>query len=91
LPPRTAGTILAPQLEVDDSEVREFLSMHREPGVFLPGGDQIAERYHRFRRVLPGMCRDLFLDPDKLNFRELTGLVFIWLNNHPVEPAAVGR
>jgi hypothetical protein len=71
-------------------EVREFLSMHREPGVFLPGGDKITERYHRFRRVLPGMCRDLHLQPEKLNFRELTGLVFIWLKNHPVESDEIG-
>lgn len=78
--------------ETDEAirEVREFLSMHREPGVFLPGGDKIAERYHRFRGVLPGMCRDLYLHPEKLNFRELTGLIFIWLNNHPMEPLAVG-
>lgn len=33
---------------------------------------------------------DANLQPEKLNFRELTGLIFIWLKNHPVEAAGIG-
>lgn len=68
-------------------QVRDFLSTHREPGVFLPGGDKLVDRYRRFRRALPGMCRELHLEPAKLNYRDLTGLIFTWLKRHPLEPA----
>jgi hypothetical protein len=69
-------------------QVRDFLSTHREPGVFLPGGD-LADRYRRFRRALPGMCRELHLAPLKLNYRDLTGLIFTWLKRRPLGPATL--
>lgn len=66
-------------------EVRDFLSTHRESGVFLPGGDKIMERRRRFVGSIPGTCRHLHLDPARLTFRDLTGLIFNWLAEHPVE------
>jgi hypothetical protein len=71
-------------------EVRDFLSTHREAGVFLPGGDKIVERYHRFVDSIPRTCRKLHLDPDRLNFRDLTSLIFAWLEEHPLKSAAPG-
>jgi hypothetical protein len=71
-------------------EVRDFLSTHRSPGVFLPGGDKIVQRYLRFHGDLPGMCRVMHLDEGRLNFRDLTGLIFIWLKNHAIDPAVIG-
>ncbi|HEY0151823.1 MAG TPA: hypothetical protein VGB92_07495 [Longimicrobium sp.] len=68
-------------------EVRDFLSSHREPGVILPGGDKLVERYRRFRADLPGMCEAMHLDEGRLNFRDLTGLIFIWLKKHAVVTA----
>lgn len=65
-------------------QVREFLSTHCEPGVILPGGDKIAERYRRFKRQLPATCRDLHLDPEKLNFRDLGAFIVGWLDGHPL-------
>jgi hypothetical protein len=68
-------------------QVREFLSTHARAGVFLPGGDTMVERYSRFRRALPGMCAKLHLNSSKLNFRDLTGLIVTWLDEHPLAPA----
>lgn len=65
-------------------QVREFLSTHCEPGVILPGGDKIVERYRRFRRGLPTTCSELHLDPQKLNFRDLGILIVSWLDAHPL-------
>lgn len=65
-------------------QVREFLSNHREPGVILPMGDKIVDRYRQFRRDLPDTCRVVHLDPDNLNFRDLTTLIVGWLNAHPL-------
>jgi hypothetical protein len=66
-------------------QVREFLSTHCEPGVILPGGDKIVERYRRFRRQLPTTCRELHLAVEKLNFRDLTAFIVGWLSAHPLE------
>jgi hypothetical protein len=71
-------------------QVRDFLSTHREGGVFLPGGDKIVERYRRFVDSIPRTCRKLHLDPARLTFRDLTSLIFTWLEEHPVEPAEIG-
>lgn len=68
-------------------QVRDFLSTHLDASVFLPGGDRILERYSRFRRDLPEMCGEMHLDPSMLNFRDLTGLIVTWLDEHPLEPA----
>ena len=68
-------------------QVREFLSTHAGAGVFLPGGDTMVERYSRFRRALPGMCTKLHLDSSALNFRDLTGLIVTWLDEHPLAPS----
>lgn len=71
-------------------QVRDFLSTHCAPGVFLPGGDKIVQRYDGFRRALPGMCRELHLNDSKLNFRDLAGLIFTWLQHNPLEPSIAG-
>lgn len=68
-------------------QVRDLLSTHLEAGVFLPGGDTIIARYSRFRSALPGMCTQLHLEAAMLNFRDLTGLIVTWLDEHPLEPA----
>jgi hypothetical protein len=72
-------------------EVCDFLSTHREPGVILPGGDKLAERYRWFHNDLPELCREVHLDAARLNFRDLTSLVFAWVEQHPVTPAVNGR
>jgi hypothetical protein len=69
-------------------QVRDFLSGHREAGVFLPGGEKVVERYHQFVDRNPRTCRKLYLDPAKLTFRDLTGLIFAWLAEHPMEAIA---
>jgi hypothetical protein len=71
-------------------QVRDFLSTHCEPGVFLPGGEKIVKRYDHFQRALPGMCAELHLDTARLNFRDLTGLIFAWLKLNPLEPGTAG-
>lgn len=70
-------------------QVRDFLSTHCEPDVFLPGGNRIVERYHRFQQGLPITCRTMHLDASTLNFRDLTTLIRVWLSRNPLEPGAV--
>lgn len=65
-------------------QVRDFLSTHCRPGVLLPGGDALVERYRAFRQVLPVSCRNARLDPARLTFRDLTVLVFSWIELHPL-------
>ncbi|HEX8670580.1 MAG TPA: hypothetical protein VF710_01775 [Longimicrobium sp.] len=72
-------------------EVRDFLSTHREPGVILPGGDKIVERYRWFHNDLPELCGEVHLDVARLNFRDLTSLIFVWVEEHPVISAAISR
>jgi hypothetical protein len=69
-------------------EVRDFLSTHREPGVILPGGEKIVERYRWFHSDLPDLCREVHLEYSRLNFRDLSFLIFSWLKKHPVQVAA---
>ncbi|HEX8452995.1 MAG TPA: hypothetical protein VF647_12915 [Longimicrobium sp.] len=69
-------------------EVRDFLSTYREAGVFLPGGDKIVDRYRQFVADLPTTCRKLHLDLNRLNFRDLSSLIFTWLKRHPMESVA---
>ena len=71
-------------------QVRDFLSTHCEPGVVLPGGDKIVERYVRFRRAVPRMCRKLHLNASQLNFRDLTTLIRAWLSSNPLPHGVVG-
>lgn len=67
-------------------QVRDFLSNHCAPGVFLPGGQKIAERYEEFRVRLPATCRTLHLDPANLTFRDLTNLIVQWVLIYPPVP-----
>jgi hypothetical protein len=64
--------------------VRNFLGTHREPGVILPGGDKLAQRYADFRVELGRACTKLHLNPDELTFRDLTNLIVGWLDAFPL-------
>jgi hypothetical protein len=65
-------------------QVREFLSTHCDARVILPGGEKVVERYRKFRRNLPSTCRELHLDPAKLNYRDLGTLIVGWLDANPL-------
>lgn len=67
-------------------QVRSFLAAQREEGTILRGGDKLAERYDRFRRELPSLCEEMHLHPDKLTFRDLTGMIVSWLAADSLEP-----
>lgn len=67
-------------------QVRNFLAAQREEGTILRGGDKLAERYDRFRRELPSLCEEMHLHPDKLTFRDLTGMIVSWLAADSLEP-----
>lgn len=71
-------------------QVRDFLSTHADPGVFLPGGHKVVERYRHFREGLPVTCRNMHLDASTLNFRDLTTLIIAWLSRNPLEPGTAG-
>lgn len=68
--------------------VRNFLAAHRDPGVILPGGDKLAQRYAEFRVELGPACTKLHLNPNELTFRDLTNLIVGWLGAFPLPAGA---
>jgi len=62
--------------------VRDWLSSHR-PGVLMPGGKAIFERYERFRGQLTAQARDAKLDRRELTFGDHTRLLVGWLTKTP--------
>ncbi len=63
--------------------VRNWLRTERSAIVDIPGGTAIAERYYRFRRELPEMCRLKNLDMYTLTFLDYRTLVTGWLQANP--------
>jgi hypothetical protein len=60
-------------------EVRNALATTRPPGVELPSGRFIAERFSIFERDMPRLCAELNLDPDDLGHRDLIRIITGWL------------
>ncbi|HEY2094440.1 MAG TPA: hypothetical protein VGJ81_21450 [Thermoanaerobaculia bacterium] len=61
--------------------VRDWLSNHH-PGVQMPGGKAIFERYERFRSQLAVQAEEVHLDPTELTFGDYTKLVVGWLTKN---------
>jgi hypothetical protein len=57
--------------------VRDWLSL--ETRANLPAAREIWERYKRFNKFLPVICKELKLDPDDLIFNDYVNLVLVWL------------
>ena len=65
------------------SVVRNWLrNSIRDPGIRIPGGSRIADRYARFLLDLPALCSQLALDIDELVFNDYTTLVVGWLDEN---------
>jgi hypothetical protein len=61
------------------AEVRNWLAnVSKTKG--LPGGADIAARYTRFIKDLPGICKKLKRRPKDLTFADFSEMVEIWLN-----------
>lgn len=58
--------------------VRDFLR-DSQPRISMPGGKIIYERYCRFLKVLPALCKELGLGADVLLFNDYTMFVSQWL------------
>lgn len=59
--------------------VRDFLRNAAPSDVIIPGGAKIYQRYLRFSKTVPALCRELGQPKDKLTFRDYTGFVSVWL------------
>lgn len=62
--------------------IRDWLSSHT-PGIQMPGGRAIFERYELFRAQLPDQAGAVRLDPTELTFGDYTKLVVGWLKKNP--------
>jgi len=51
--------------------------------IAFPGANQICERYAKFQKDLPKMCRAWSVDKKNLEFNDYATLVASWLVNHP--------
>jgi hypothetical protein len=61
--------------------VRDFLR-NAAPPVMIPGGKRIYQRYVRFSKELPVICRGLGLRQDQLIFNDYAILISRWLKQH---------
>lgn len=50
----------------------------------LPGETKIRERFSRFRKGLPELCRELHVKPGELQFTELRSLLESWMFQNPL-------
>lgn len=62
--------------------VRNWLRAER-PAVRLPSGERIWKRVEKFRVDLPVICDPLMLEPDSLEFPDLTTVIEEWLLINP--------
>ena len=58
--------------------VRDWLRSAAGQGK-IPGGSHLWDRYQKFTRALPGMCKDAYLVPAHLTFADLYQLVLDWM------------
>lgn len=69
-------------------QVRDFLGAHCPPGIVLPGGAALVERYRVFQAELDSNCRSYRIHNEHLTFRDLTTFTVSWLRMNPVPAAA---
>ncbi len=62
--------------------VRDWLRAER-PSVRLPSGTRMWERYRQWMADLPVICDALLLEPDSLEFHDLTTTIEEWLLENP--------
>ena len=62
--------------------VRDWLSHFAPPGVTLPGGRKVADRYAAFRANLPTILAPAGIEPDELIYNDYTTFVVAWLREH---------
>jgi hypothetical protein len=60
-------------------EVRDWLRVASNRAR-LPGGAEVIQHYHKFRRALPRLCAVLALEPDRLTFTDLLNVISNWLD-----------
>lgn len=61
--------------------VRNFLSAHAAPRIFLSGSEKIVGRYLQFRKDLPRTCAVVHLNPENLTFGDLTQLILGYITS----------
>jgi len=57
------------------THVRNFLVSHAPTSRLLPGPERIMAQYRGFRTRLPHLCELLHMNPARLTFLDLTGLI----------------
>ena len=62
--------------------VRDWLSHFAPPGVTLPGGKKMADRYDAFRAALPNLLAAARIESDELIYNDYTTFVVAWLREH---------
>lgn len=58
--------------------IRDWIRGERKENI-LPSGSRMCERYQMFRSSLPLVCDGMRLDPNELQFNDLTAVVDEWL------------
>ena len=64
-------------------QVRDFLSAHSPPGIVLPGGASLVDRYRTFQEALEHNRRALRIHAEDLTFRDFLTLTVSWVDANP--------
>ncbi len=65
--------------------VRDWLRLEIDPSIFIvPGGAKIFQRYRKFQKALPSLCRTFGYDPKSLEFVDFSFAVAEWIVANPI-------
>lgn len=65
--------------------VRNWFRQELDPRITrVPDGGRIFQRYQRFQKALPTLCRKLSWDPKRLPFADFSYAVAAWISENPI-------
>jgi hypothetical protein len=59
--------------------VRDWLRTYLEPSEGIAGGEYIFERYKEFLSILPGLCEEQHLNPERLTLYDYIACLEGWI------------
>lgn len=63
--------------------VRDWLNAVSSSEFRIPGGTEIADRYEGYKTDLPGLCKQVRIQPAEITFTDIDDLVSGWIQENP--------
>ncbi len=65
--------------------VRNWLRQELDPRTtIVPGGKKVYQRYQKFQKTLPAICRKLNWEHNRLPFTDFSYAVAVWISENPI-------